>query len=78
MPPVADIARMLEGLDEEDRRSASDYVVYLFTTRGQRRAARTQRAFDQVDSILDGDGGWESEEDMVSEMAEFRRSRQLA
>ena len=78
MPPVADIARMLEGLDEEDRRSASDYVVYLFTTRGQRRAARTQRAFDQVDSILDGDGGWESEEDMVSEMAEFRRSRKLA
>ena len=78
MPPVADIARMLEGLDEEDRRSASDYVVYLFTTRGQRRTERTQRAFDQIDSILGGDGGWESKEDMVSEMAEFRWSRQLA
>ena len=37
MPPVQDIAKMLERLDEE-----------------------------------------ESEEDMVSEMAEFRRSRQLA
>lgn len=78
MPPVADIAKMLEGLDEEDRRSASDYVVYLFTTRGQRKAARTQHAFDEIGSVLGEDKGWASEEDMVSEMAEFRRSRQLA
>ncbi|MBQ9521220.1 MAG: hypothetical protein IJR72_01450 [Oscillospiraceae bacterium] len=49
-----------------------------FTDReeGQRKAEQAQRAFERVDAILDGDTGWASEEEMIADLAEFRRKRE--
>ena len=45
-------------------------------TEGQRKAERTRRAFDEVQKILNGDTGWASEEEMIADLAEFRRKRE--
>ena len=36
---------------------------------------RTQRIFEEMSEILDGDTGWASEEEMIADLAEFRRKR---
>ena len=43
---------------------------------GRRKAERAQRAFDEVKEILNGDTGWASEEEMIADLAEFRRKRE--
>ena len=45
-------------------------------TEGQRKAEQARRAFERVDAILDGDTGWASEEEMIADLAEFRRKRE--
>ncbi len=37
---------------------------------------QARRAFENVDAILDGDTGWASEEEMIADLAEFRRQRE--
>ena len=43
---------------------------------GLRNAEQARRAFEAVDAILDGDTGWASEEEMIADLAEFRRKRE--
>ena len=43
---------------------------------GQQKAKQAQRAFENVDAILDGNTGWASEEEMIADLAEFRRQRE--
>ena len=43
---------------------------------GQRKAERTRRAFDHMKEILNGDTGWASEEEMIADLAEFRRKHE--
>ena len=74
---IADMtaADMLECLTEESRSAAVSYIKYLMYMDGQRKAERAQRAFDHVKEILNGDTGWMSEEEMIADVAEFRRKR---
>ena len=75
---IADMtaADMLECLTEESRSAAVSYIKYLMYMDGQRKAERARRAFERVDAILDGDTGWASEEEMIADLAEFRRKHE--
>ena len=66
---------LFEVLSEEDQTSVLDYIQYLADSAGRRKAERAQRAFDHVKEILNGDTGWASEEEMIADVAEFRRKR---
>ena len=43
---------------------------------GRRKAEHLKRVFEEIDAILDGDTGWASEEEMIADLAEFRRKRE--
>ena len=73
---VAVITGMLEGLSEESRVSAFDYIQYLAQREGARKAEQAQRTFEKVDALLDGKPGWTNEAEMIAELAAFRRSRE--
>lgn len=70
---TAMLADMLECLSEENRFAVFSYVQYLMDMEGRRKAQQAQRAFENVDTILNGDTGWASEEEMIADLAEFRR-----
>lgn len=43
---------------------------------GQERVERARRIFEEIDALLDGDTGWASEEEMIADLAQFRRDRE--
>ncbi len=72
------ITDMIESLTEESQSAAVSYIKYLMYMDGQRDAEQARRAFERVDAILDGDTGWTSEEEMIADLAEFRRKSMAA
>lgn len=73
---AAVITGLFEGLSEESQISALDYLRYLAERDGRRKADKARRIFEKVDTLLDGDTGWESEEEMIADLAEFRRKNE--
>lgn len=69
------ITDMLSGLSDNSRNSAYDYIRYLWEREGPQRQERAREAFEQVDAMIGDNKGWDSEEDMIRDLAEFRRSR---
>lgn len=76
MPPKAILLNdMLNTLEEEDYDTIMGYIQLLSATRKKERAMRTIAAMDEFQSIIGEDVGWDSEEDMLKDMAAFRRGR---
>ena len=68
-----EISSLLAGLNEEDYAHALSYIRYLYANR--RNADKVERQFAEIRKLIGDDKGWDSEEDMIKDMAEFRRSR---
>ena len=75
---VSAITGMFESLSEEDQISALDYIQYLRDRAGRRKVEQARQAFEEVDRLLNGDTGWASEEEMIADLAQFRRERESA
>ena len=75
--PVAikEINTLLETLETEDYSIILDYVKLIAQNRKRQRALETIAAINKFHSVLNGDKGWESEEEMLKDMADFRRKR---
>ncbi|UTC66809.1 MULTISPECIES: hypothetical protein [unclassified Treponema] len=72
MPIAAsELTQMMKMLSEEDYRAVTKYIEFLISSR-QKNAKTTIR---QIQKIFTDDKGWASEEEMLSDMADFRRSR---
>ena len=67
-----DLMQMIMRLTEEDYFSAVRYIEFLSQTR-QNGAKNT---LHKIQSIFADDKGWNSEEEMLKDMAEFRRKRE--
>ncbi|MBP5706494.1 MAG: hypothetical protein J6W76_04345 [Spirochaetales bacterium] len=67
-----DLMQMISRLTEEDYFSAVRYIEFLSQTR-QNSAKNT---LHKIQSIFADDKGWNSEEEMLKDMAEFRRKRE--
>ena len=72
---VKEINVLLKDLDSEDYMVVIDYIKLLAENRRRQRNLETIAAMNEFQSVLEGDKGWASEEEMLSDMAEFRRSR---
>ena len=72
---VKEINTLLETLDVEDYTVVLDYVRLIAQNRKKQRALDSIEAMNEFHSVLNGDKGWNSEEEMLEDMAEFRRSR---
>lgn len=76
MPPKAIILNdMLNTLEDNDYDTIMDYIRLLSAVRKKERAMQTIAAMDEFQSLIGENTGWDSEEDMLNDMADFRRER---
>ncbi|MBQ3653008.1 MAG: hypothetical protein II954_01170 [Synergistaceae bacterium] len=72
-----ELNRLLAGLDNEDLRKAISYVEFLYDQRRKADADRNGRIMREIQALIGDDKGWDSEEEMIKDVAEFRRSRMV-
>ena len=66
---------MLNGLEEEDYKAAVSFIEYLSDTRKKKKAEESKALMAEIQGIFAEDKAWETEEDMIEDMAAFRRER---
>lgn len=70
-----DIDSLYQGLTEEDKGLAVEYLKYLFYRSSSKKAKSTKKIFSDIDELLANEDRWESEEEMLNELAEFRKKK---
>lgn len=74
-PKVIMLNEMLNTLEDDDYDTIMEYIQLLSATRKKERAMQTIAAMDEFKDIIGEDKGWDSEEDMLKDMAAYRRGR---
>lgn len=75
-PTAVAVTDLLNTLEEEDYKSAVRYIQFLSVSRKQEKAKYSKEALKEIQNMFaDFDTGWNTEEEMIKEMAEFRRKR---
>lgn len=77
MAPVtaAVINDMLKELEEDDYKAAVRFIEYLSVSRKKKKAEASKALMAEIQGIFAENKVWESEENMIAEMAAFRRER---
>ena len=66
---------MLNTLNDEDYDIIIEYIRLLSAARKKERAIQTLAAMDKFQEVIGEDKGWLSEDDMLEDMAAFRKER---
>lgn len=66
---------MLDTLEKEDYEMVISYIRFLSDSRKKARIKKAEQAMDEFQTIIGNDRGWDSEADMLADMAEFRKER---
>ena len=74
-PTAAMVNDLLSTLEAEDFNSVINYIRFLSDSRKKDRAKKSVDALTEIQSMFTEDKGWDSEESMLADMAEFRRER---
>lgn len=69
------INSMLTTLDEKQVEDVFKYVEYLVFLKERETKADNVSKIAQIQDLLAGENVWKNEDEMLAEMAEFRRSR---
>ena len=69
------VNELLNTLEEEDYNAAISYIRFLAESRKKENVMKSQEALSEIQKMFVNDKGWDSEEKMLDEMAEFRRER---
>lgn len=73
---VQTVQNMLNALDADDLRTAIRFIQFLRETKKEKTAARNLAVFHQLQKVFDDDkGGYTSEEELIRDLAQFRRER---
>lgn len=72
---VKEINTLLENLDTEDYPIVIDYIKLVAQNRKKQRSLETIAAMNEFQSLIGENKGWGSEEEMIKDMANFRKSR---
>ena len=64
------LVQMMQVLTDEDYLAAIKYVEFLT----EMRKNATKNTIREIQDLFKDDKGWASEEEMLADMAEFRRS----
>ena len=76
-PTAIMIKNMLNTLDEEDYNTAISFIQYLSDSRKKQKAEQSKKILSEIQDMFSDDKGWESEDYMIKEMADFRRERMI-
>jgi hypothetical protein len=68
-----DLIQMITRLTEEDYFSAVRYIEFL----SKMRAEAAKKTLSEIQEIFSDDAGWENEEEMLKDMANFRQKREM-
>ena len=68
---TTDLAQIIATLTDEYRIAAVKYIEYL----AQMQKQKAQETLTQIQELFADDKGWDSEEEMLKDMADFRRKR---
>lgn len=66
---------ILENLDEEDYRIALTFLQYLSDMKKKKKAKESNEILSQIQGLFSDDKGWDSEKQMLADMAVFRKKR---
>lgn len=76
MAPTATVVNdLLNTLEVEDYDAAISYIQFLSASRKKKKAEKSLDALSAIQNMFADDKGWESEEEMLADMADFRRER---
>ena len=76
-PTAIMINNMLNTLDEEDYNTTISFIQYLSDSRKKQKAEQSKKILSEIQDMFSDDKGWESEDYMIKEMADFRRERMI-
>jgi hypothetical protein len=71
------ISDMLNSLDEEDYNTASSFIQYLSYSRKNKKSTDSKNILSEIQNMFSSDKGWDSEDDMIADMAAFRKERSI-
>jgi hypothetical protein len=74
-PTAMKLNNLLDNLEEEDYNIAIGFIQYLSDARKKKNAERSKALLTEIQSEFVNDQGWESEEQMLQDMASFRKAR---
>lgn len=74
-PEAVALNDMLDTLEKDDYNTIMEYIRLLSAMRKKERAMKTMAAMQEFEDIIGEEKGWNSEEDMLADMAAFRRKR---
>lgn len=74
-PTAAMVNDLLSTLETEDYNSVINYIRFLSESRKKDKTKKSLEALAEIQSMFAEDKGWDSEESMLADMAEFRRER---
>lgn len=74
-PSAIIINDLLNTLEEDDYKAAISYIEYLAESRKRKRAEESKYNLNKIQNMFVNDKGWESEEEMLKDMANFRKER---
>ncbi len=66
---------LLSNLEEEDYRTVISFIQYLSDKRKKEKGQENRKILSEIQSVFQDDKGWDSEEEMIADMAAFRRER---
>ena len=75
VPTETMVNDLLNTLETEDINSVINYIRFLSDSRKKDRVKKSVDALTRIQNMFADDKGWESEESMLADMAEFRRER---
>ena len=67
------VENRLNDLEEEDYKIALNFIEFLAVSRKKKRAEESKKILLEIQGLFTGDEGWASEEEMLKEMADFRK-----
>ena len=75
MAPTASVVNdLLNTLEVEDFNAAISYIQFLSASRKRKKEEKNLAALSAIQNMFADDKGWESEEEMLADMADFRRN----
>lgn len=74
-PTAATVNELLNTLEKEDYQTAVSFIQFLATQREKERSENSKSVLHQIQNMFADDKGWNTEQNMIEEMAAFRRER---
>jgi hypothetical protein len=74
-PTAVKLRNLLNNLEEEDYNTAISFIQYLSDSRKKKNAEKSKKLLADIQGNFTNDKGWDTEEQMMEDMASFRRER---